>query len=100
MKTIIIVDDERYIRQIYRRIVTSSGNTIFRVLESSNALDATEQIIHEGVDLVLLDLRMPRVNGCQLYEVIRRYNPNIKIIVSSVYPIEQQKKLIPFADDY
>lgn len=100
MKTILIIDDEKYIRQIYRRIVTSSGKTLFRVLESNSALDATEQIIREDVDLILLDIRMPRVNGVQLYEAIRKYKPNIKIIVTSVYPIEQQKKLIPFADAY
>ena len=91
---------EKFMRQIYRRIVLSSGNTLFCILESSSAVDATEQIIRESVDMVLLDIRMPGVDGRKLYEVIRRYNPNIKVIVSSVYPIEHQKKLIPEADGY
>ena len=99
-KTILIVDDEKYIREIYKRIVASSCESVFRLLEAASALDATEYIINENIDLIVLDIRMPSVNGQQLYEVIRKYNPSIKVIVTSVYPIDQQKRLIPFADGY
>ena len=100
MRTILIVDDEKHIRDIYKRIVTASGRSLFRILESDNALDAAGYIVKENVDLVLLDIRMSEVNGQQLYKAIRRWSPHIKVVVISVYPVEQQKKMIPGADGY
>lgn len=100
MKTILIVDDEKHIRDIYRKVVTASGRSLFRILESDNALDAAGYIVKENIDLVLLDIRMSEVNGQQLYKAIRRWSPDIKVIVISVFPIEQQKKMIPGADGY
>lgn len=100
MKTILIVDDEKYIRDIYKKIVSACCRSLFRILESDNAVDATGCIVKENIDAVLLDIRMSVVNGQQLYNAIRRWNPKIKVIVVSVYPIEQQKKMIPGADGY
>src|SRR3989338_2082343 len=87
MKTILIVDDEKHIRDIYRRLVTASGRSLFRVLDSDNALDAAGYIVKEHIDLVLLDIRMSEVNGQQLYKAIRRWSQTIKVIVISVFPI-------------
>ena len=100
MKTILIVDDESQIRDVYRRIIQATCKTIFRVVESSNAADAMERLMREKIDLVLLDIRMPQVSGQEIYEVIKACNPRIRVIVASVYPIEEQKRLIPFATDY
>ena len=100
MKSILIVDDEKHIREIYKRLMDAWEDLKFKVFEASNALDATECIIKEEIDLILLDIRLPMINGQQLYQAIRKYKPGIKIMVSSVYPVEHQKKIIPFADDY
>jgi len=100
MKTILIVDDEQYIRKIYKNILMASCRSVVRVLESGNALDAAEQVVREQVDVILLDIRMPRVSGRKLYDVIRKLNSNAKIIIISVFPIDQQRRLIPNADGY
>lgn len=100
MRTVLIVDDEKYIRQIYKKVINAASSTVFRVLESRDAIDATECILMQEVDLILLDIRMPGIKGGQLFKIIREYRPNIKVIVASVYPIEEQKKIIPQAYDY
>lgn len=100
MKTILIIDDEARIREIYKKVIKTASPIEIRILEADNAEDATEYLIREELNLVLLDINMPRIKGDVMADVIREYNPNLKLIVASVYPIEYQKRLIPFATDY
>ncbi len=97
MKTVMVVDDEERILNIYMRMLVPTG---LNVRIASNAEAATGILVREPIDLVLLDIQMPNIDGRTLYEVIQEYDPNIKIIVSSVYPIEKQKQLIPHAAGY
>ncbi len=100
MKSVMIVDDEKPIRDIYRKTLTASCQTHFDILEAGNAWDAAEIMVTKKVDLILLDISMQGRGGEKLNDVIRKYDPKIKIIVISVYPIEQQKEMIPNAYDY
>lgn len=99
-KKILIIDDEARIRAIYVRLFKAIGSGIFEVLEASNAEEATDYLIREKLDLVLLDLKMPRIDGTRMYDIIKEYNPGLEIIVASVYPIEEQKRLLPYASAY
>ena len=73
----------------------------FEVWEAKNASQGTLKMISaKNIDLILLDINMPEVDGVQMREVISEYDPDIKIIVSSVYPVDEQQQAIPNADDY
>jgi len=91
MKRILIIDDERRIGQSYTVLLSEEG---FEVKYASSAQEATNFLIREHFDLVLLDINMPEVDGKAMYEVIREYDRNMKVIVSSVYPIEEQVQSI------
>ena len=67
---------------------------------ASGASEVVEALLSEGFDLVLLDIRIPVFNGREIFEALRQYEPKLKIIVCSVYPVDEQKKTIPHADDY
>ena len=97
MTTILVVDDEKRIRGIYKNLFQKNG---YQVIESSNIAEARECLKTVKISLVLLDINMGEFNGDDLYEVVRCFHRDIKVIVSSVYPIEDQKKLIPEAADY
>jgi len=97
VKRILIIDDERRIGQSYMVLLTEEG---FEVRHASSAQEATNLLIREHYDLVLLDINMPEVGGKVMYEVIREYDRNIKVIVSSVYPIEEQVQSILGASAY
>jgi len=97
MKRILIIDDERRIGQSYKVLLSEEG---FEVKHASSAQEATNLLIREHFDLVLLDINMPEVDGKVMYEVIREYDRNIKVIVSSVYPIEEQVQSILGASAY
>lgn len=94
---ILIVDDEERIRSIFRKLMQREG---FDVIEAANAGDAYELVLTNSVDLILLDINMLEVDGTELFEVVHLFCKKAKVIVSSVYPLENQKKLIKGADDY
>jgi len=97
MHTILVVDDEDRIRSIYKSLFERKG---FKVIDASNIVDARKYLKTVQIDLILLDINMGELDGDILYEVARCFHQNIKIIVSSVYPVEDQRKLMPDALDY
>ena len=97
MKTILIVDDEKKILSVYGKILCKEG---FNILKSANAQEAHEMLLRNHIDLVLLDINMPKVDGSVLYEIMEMFFKDTKVIVASVYPLEDQKMLIKGAIDY
>ena len=97
MDKILIIDDEEKIRDLYMRLLVQAG---FIVRWASNAQQAASVLVRDPVDLVLLDIQMPRIDGRAMFEVLERDHPKTKVIISSIYPVEKQKKLIPHAFDY
>jgi DNA-binding response OmpR family regulator len=63
---VLVVDDERAIRRLLRLYLTDAGYTVAEAADGEAALD---QVGHGGIDLVLLDVMLPGMDG---YEVCRR----------------------------
>ena len=97
MNKILVVDDEEKIRDVYLRLLVQAG---FIVRSAANAQQATGVLVREPIDLVLLDLKMPRIDGRAMFDVIESNHQGTKVIISSVYPIEKQKAMIPGACGY
>jgi DNA-binding response OmpR family regulator len=97
MKRILIIDDERRIGRSYTVLLSEEG---FDVNYAANVREATDLLVRENFDLVLLDINMPEEDGKKMYEFIREYDPCIKVIVSSVFPIEEQIEIILGASAY
>lgn len=97
MKKILVVDDEPKIRRIYRKLLAKEG---YEVIEAESG-DIVDLLLYErGIDLVLLDLNMPVVDGPTLYDLLKLYDPGLKVVVTSVYPVDDQKKMVLKANDY
>ena len=97
-RTALVVDDEKKVRNMYRRFLVTED---FDVLEAENGEQACSVMVQkEKVDLVLLDIRMPVVGGAGLFGFIRHRHPESKVIVSSVYPTDDQRLMIQGADGY
>ncbi len=94
---ILIVEDEKRMRNVFCKILEREG---FDVIETSNPVDAYNVVVENQVDLVLLDINMMEVDGRVFYDVLQLFCRKAKVIVSSVYPLEDQKRLIVGADDY
>lgn len=97
MKKIMVVDDEAKIRRLYSNLLKSEG---YKVVEASSAVDANEALKKENIDLVLLDIKMPEVDGSIIYETMQLFHKKTKVIVTSVYSLHEQKELINGAANY
>jgi DNA-binding NtrC family response regulator len=97
LRSLMVVDDEENIRNMYRRIFIRRG---FDVLTASNAMEAKDLLVHNHVDIIFLDIKMAEVEGDILFELIRAFHPHVKVVVSSVYPLEEQRERIKDADAY
>jgi DNA-binding NtrC family response regulator len=97
MKKILIVDDESRIRRVYRLLLASCG---YKTFEAANAIEAKEILLQEKIDLVLLDIYMPDVNGPELYEVMQLFHRDVKTIICSAFPVSTQSHLIKKATAY
>ena len=83
-QTILIIDDEAAIREAADDILAGHG---FTVTTADNGRTGIEQFrrLQAEVAVVLLDMKMPGMNGKQTYEVLQQIDPNLKVILTSGY---------------
>src|ERR1700726_5273843 len=95
---VLIIDDEAQIRQFIRAGMELGG---YRVSEAANGNDALREITLHPIDLVILDLALPDIDGSELLERIRAWS-SVPVIILSVRAGETEKvKLLELgADDY
>lgn len=94
---VLVVDDEKKIRRVYAKMMQRQG---FHVMEAASIAEAYDLLLSHPADLVLLDINLPEVSGALFYDIANVFCPRAKCIVTSVYPLEDQKKRVPGADDY
>jgi len=83
-ETVLVVDDEQFVRELGARILTRAGYT---VLHAVNGLEATEIFRKERsrIALVVLDLIMPEMGGKECLKELVSLDPQIKVLVASGY---------------
>ena len=98
-RTILLIDDEKPMRMKLKKPLKAAG---FKVIEASGALDATNCLMRakNSIDLILLDINIPEVDGRGISDIIDEYAPELPIIVTSVHPVGDQNLRIPRAVDY
>jgi len=96
---VLVVDDEEVVRLGYRRVLSTDG---FRVMAAGNGPEALEMMTGDRFDVVLLDLRMPGMDGLEVLEAIKKQWPESEVVVVTGYPsIETAKAAVKLgAYDY
>lgn len=81
-KTILVVDDEPQLRQICKDFLEVLGH---HCLVAENGHDAIRvyQENQQEIELVIMDMIMPGMNGKDAFEELKKLNPNVKVIISS-----------------
>jgi len=99
---VMVVDDERDILRIIKRDLEANNNTFTVDIFSSSeqALQAFEGHPSDYYDLILTDIRMPRMNGFELYRRIKEKNPAMKIAFITAFEINKEEfnKVLPSID--
>jgi DNA-binding response OmpR family regulator len=83
--TVLVVDDEASVRQLLRRTLETEGFHVHEAPDGESALKLI-QARAEPFDLVLTDLSMPRIDGRQVSETVRRYRPSVAVLCMSGDP--------------
>ena len=96
METVLVVEDERDIRELLRRYLARAGISVLTATTGAEALLALEQ---SAPDLVLLDLGLPDIDGLEVLEQARPVAPVIVLTARSTVP-DRITGLRAGADDY
>ncbi len=82
MPQILVIEDEAAIRRVLVKIL-SEENDSYQVEEAEDGLLGIEKIKKEDFDLVLCDIKMPKMDGVEVLEAIKKIKPEIPVVMIS-----------------
>lgn len=88
-ETILLVDDEAYIIDVAQLMLEGLGYSMLIANNGPNALELFEEN-KDKIDLVILDMVMPEMDGEEVFKAMRKMQPDIKIILASGYYVMEQ----------
>lgn len=94
-KTVLIVDDDASIRRLEAVLLEREG---YAVSEAGDGASAIERLGRGGLDLLLLDLRMPIVDGWTVMESVAAMRKPPRVVIVSGWPDAPPDHLRPFVD--
>ena len=83
MKPVLVVDDEAIVRESIRDWLKDAG---YEVSVAESGEEALELIQKQNFGVMILDLRLPGMNGIDVLKKVKVVKPNIKSIVITAYP--------------
>ena len=84
MVNILIADDSPFIRTAYKRVLETQADFVVSSV-CEDGLEAVEKCSQLEIDVAVLDIRMPRLDGISASKTIRENNPSISVVVVSAY---------------
>ncbi|HEX7415835.1 MAG TPA: response regulator [Smithellaceae bacterium] len=90
---ILLVDDEPMILNVGRKILETLGYTIITAQDGTSAIELYKQS-KKSIDLVILDMVMPEMGGGEVFDEIKKINPEVKVLLSSGYSLNGQASRI------
>lgn len=99
MFTILVVDDDKNTRQLLKAVLENENYTVYTATNGEEALDVLDV---KHIDLVVLDVMMPVMDGYEFTSAIRESNENLPILMVSAkqLPADKQKGFLVGTDDY
>lgn len=82
MSKILIVEDEAAIRRVLVKILTEENDT-YQVFEAEDGLSGIDLIRKDDFDLVLCDIKMPKMDGVEVLEATKKLKPEVPIVMIS-----------------
>jgi len=99
-KTILIVEDNHANWEFFKAVLAKTGASLVRASTGQEALDYATS--NDPLDLILMDIQMPDINGYEATEKIRQLHKNLPIIAQTAYamPYDRDKSIAAGCDDY
>ncbi|MGQ9688113.1 MAG: response regulator [Desulfobaccales bacterium] len=97
MKKILVADDEMAIRLLYSEELKEEG---YEVYTAANGREALEIVERTPLDLVILDIKMPEMDGIEALRQIKERKPDLPVLLSTAYGEYKQDFATWASDDY
>ncbi len=80
---LLVVDDEAAICHACRRVLSRQG---FEVEECTDSFEGLKRATQGDYAAILLDIKMPKMDGIQFLEELRKTNPDVPVMIMTAYP--------------
>lgn len=90
-ETVLIVDDEETVRRVGSTMLSRHGYTVLTASDGRKGVDIFRENADQ-IDVVLLNMTMPELNGPETYEIMRKIDPEVKVILCTGFEEEDTKK--------
>ncbi len=99
MFNILVADDDKNTRRLISAVLSSEGYTVF---SASDGVEALETLDKEHIDLAVLDVMMPNMDGYEFAQTVREANSDLPILMVSAkhLPEDKRKGFLMGTDDY
>ena len=96
---ILVVDDDKNTRLLLKAVLESEGYTVYAAANGEEALTVMDQ---QHIDLVVLDIMMPKMDGYEFTKTLREAQNNLPILMVSAkqLPADKKKGFLVGTDDY
>jgi CheY-like chemotaxis protein len=88
--TVLIVDDENVVRTVASHILDEIGMKVLSAENGKKAIDIYKKD-PSRIDVILLDMTMPVMNGVETFKELKKINPDVKVILTSGYSADEVK---------
>jgi CheY-like chemotaxis protein len=85
-KTILIAEDDELSRYFFEKALKKTRANLFFVQDGMDALEMIEE--NTEIDLVIMDIRLPRMDGIEATRKIKALNPELPVIIQTAYALE------------
>ena len=97
METLLVVDDEAHQRMLYQEELSDEG---YQIILARNGKEALEKVLEAAPDLIVLDIRMPIMDGLEALGKVIGKERDIPIIIHSAYSSYKDDFMSWAADDF
>ncbi|MBN1117696.1 MAG: response regulator [Bacteroidales bacterium] len=99
-KTILIVEDDEISMEFLVELLYPTNAKVLSAKDGQGAIDAC--LKNKDIDMVLMDIRLPVINGREAMQEIKKHNPNLVVIAQTAFAMsgDKEKYLESGFDDY
>ena len=81
-KTILIIDDEKGVGDILKKILTKEGYNVYAVTKGKDGLNLVSE---KDVHLIILDIKMPGMDGVEVLQKVKKIKKEVIVIMLTAY---------------
>lgn len=90
-KKILVVDDEQMIHLYYKEIFRDTGAELIHATDGANSVAICQNT--KDLDVVLMDIHLPNLNGYEALDKIRKFNKTIPVIAQTAFALSEDRAM-------